>query len=149
MAKRRRSSSPKAIVVRERVSSPAPIRISVPRAPALKSKRRRSHSRSRSHGGHVGSATGAMSMKKSGALALGGFIYGIIEKNFGAQIPSVPVLGKTGSIAIACYMLGGKNPGIVADVGNAASVIAGYSFGSTGKVSGSLAPQVSGIAAQV
>jgi len=90
-----------------------------------------------------------MSMKKSGALALGGFIYGIIEKNFGAQIPSVPVLGKTGSIAIACYMLGGKNPGIVADVGNAASVIAGYSFGSTGKVSGSLAPQVSGIAAQV
>ena len=149
MAKRRRSrsSSPKAIVVRERVSSPAPIRISVPRAPALKSKRRRSHSRS--HGGHVGSATGAMSMKKSGALALGGFIYGIIEKNFGAQIPSVPVLGKTGSIAIACYMLGGKNPGIVADVGNAASVIAGYSFGSTGKVSGSLAPQVSGIAAQV
>lgn len=133
-------------MVRERVSSPAPIRISVPRAPALKSKRRRSHSRS--HGGHAGSATGAMSMKKSGSLALGGFLYGIIEKNFGAQLPSLPVVGKTGAIALGCYFFGGKQPGIVADIGNAASVIAGYSFGSTGKVSG-LAPQVSGIAAQV
>src|ERR1051326_5043435 len=144
MAKRKRSSSPKAIVVRERVSSPAPIRISVPRAPALHKKRRRSHSRSRS-GGHAGSATGAMSMKKSGSLALGGFLYGIIEKNFGAQLPSLPVVGQTGAIALGCYFFGGKQAGIVADIGNAASVIAGYTFGSTGKVSG-LAPQVSGIA---
>jgi hypothetical protein len=148
-AKRRRSSSPKAIVVRDRVSSPAPIRISVPRAPAIKKhRRRRSHSIARSHG-IGGGATGAMSMNRSGALALGGFLYGIIEKNFGPQLPSLPILGKTGSIALGCYFLGGKSPGLIADVGNAASVIAGYSFGSTGKVSGSLAPQVSGIAAQV
>jgi len=89
-----------------------------------------------------------MSVNKSGSLALGGFIYGYIEKTFGPQLPALPLIGKTGAIALAAYFLGGKHPGLIADVGNAASVIAGYSFGSTGKVSG-LAPQVSGIAAQV
>lgn len=88
-----------------------------------------------------------MSATKSLSLALGGFIYGYLEKNV-PQIPAIPVIGKSGAIALGCYWLGGKSPGIVADVGNAASVIAGYSFGSTGKVSG-LAPQVSGIAAQI
>lgn len=94
-----------------------------------------------------GGATGAMTPSKSGSLALGGFIYGYIEKNF-PQIPTLPIVGKSGAIAIIAYFAGGKSPGIIADVGNAASVIAGYSFGSTGKVSG-LAPQVSGVAAQV
>lgn len=89
-----------------------------------------------------------MSLNRSGALALGGFLYGFIEKTFGAKIPSIPIVGKSGAIALGAYWLGGRSPGIVADIGNAASVIAGYSFGSTGKVSG-LAPQVSGIAAQV
>jgi len=89
-----------------------------------------------------------MSLNRSGALALGGFLYGFIEKQFGAHIPAIPVIGKTGAIALGAYWLGGKSPGIVADIGNAASVLAGYTFGSTGKVSG-LAPQVSGIAAQV
>lgn len=88
-----------------------------------------------------------MSPTKSGSLALGGFIYGFIEKNF-PQIPKLPVVGKSGAIAIIAYFAGGKQAGIIADVGNAASVIAGYSFGSTGAVSG-LAPQVSGVAAQV
>lgn len=89
-----------------------------------------------------------MSPKRSGALALGGFLYGYLEKNV-TSIPTVPVIGKSGTIALACYFLGGKHPGIIADVGNAASVIAGYSFGATGKVSGDLAAQVSGIAAQI
>ena len=88
-----------------------------------------------------------MTPTKSGSLALGGFIYGFIEKNF-PQIPTLPVIGKSGAIAIIAYFAGGKSAGIIADVGNAASVIAGYSFGSTGKVSG-LAAQVSGVAAQV
>lgn len=86
-------------------------------------------------------------MPRSGALALGGFIYGYIEKNV-PQVPTLPLIGKSGTIALAMYFLGGKSPGIMADVGNAASVIAGYSFGSTGKVSG-VASQVSGLAAQI
>lgn len=88
-----------------------------------------------------------MSATRSGALALGGFIYGYIEKNV-PQFPTLPVVGKSGAIALAAYFLGGKNAGLIADVGNAASVIAGYSFGSTGKVSG-VASQVSGLAAQI
>ena len=147
MAKRRKTAT-KSVVIRER-SAPQTIRVSVPRAAPIRRKgtrRRRSHG-----GGHSvgrGGATGAMSVNKSGSLALGGFIYGYIEKTFGPQLPALPLIGKTGAIALAAYFLGGKSPGLIADVGNAASVIAGYSFGSTGKVSG-LAPQVSGIAAQV
>jgi len=91
---------------------------------------------------------GAMSPKRSTSLAVGGFLYGYIEKTFGSSIPVVPLIGKSGVIALAAYFFGGKQPGLIADVGNAASVIAGYSFGSTGKVSG-IASQVSGIAAQV
>jgi len=146
MAKRRRrTSSPKTITVRERVT-PAPIRISVPRAaPIRRVKHRRRHHSGGSRG-IGGGATGAMSMSRSGALALGGFVYGYIEKNV-PQVPTLPIVGKSGAIALIAYFMGGKSPGLIADVGNAASVIAGYSFGSTGKVSG-LAPQVSGVAAQ-
>lgn len=88
-----------------------------------------------------------MSMPRSGALALGGFLYGYIEKNV-PQVPTLPLVGKSGAIALISYFMGGKSPGIIADIGNAASVIAGYSFGSTGKVSGP-AGQVSGLAAQL
>lgn len=88
-----------------------------------------------------------MSATKSGGLALGGFIYGYIEKNV-PQVPTLPLIGKSGAIALIAYFMGGKNPGIIADIGNAASVIAGYSFGSTGRVSG-LAPGVGGVAAQL
>jgi hypothetical protein len=148
MAKRRKTAT-KTITVRER-SAPQTIKVSVPRAAPIKA-RRRGRARRHSGGGGLGrggGATGAMSLNKSGSLALGGFIYGYIEKTFGPQLPALPLVGKTGAIALAAFFLGGKHPGIIADVGNAASVIAGYSFGSTGKVSG-LAPQVSGIAAQV
>lgn len=147
MAKRKtaHANQSRAIVVRER--SPAPIiKVSAPRAaPVKKGKRRRHHGGGRSSA--IGSATGAMSATKSGSLALGGFIYGYIEKNV-PQVPTLPLIGKSGAIALIAYFMGGKNPGIIADIGNAASVIAGYSFGSTGRVSG-LTPGVGGVAAQI
>jgi len=143
--KRTKARSSQAIVVRER--SPAPIiRVSAPRATPVKHKRRRKGG----GGGHsraLGAATGSMSATKSGSLALGGFIYGYLEKNV-TQIPTLPLIGKSGAIALIAYFMGGKNPGIIADIGNAASVIAGYSFGSTGRVSG-LTPAVGGVAAQI
>lgn len=148
MAKRRKSSGggTKTVVVRERSAAPV-IKVSAPRAAPVKRRGRR---RSSGGGGGrgAGGSTGAMTPQKSGSLALGGFIYGYLEKNF-PQIPTLPIVGKSGAIAIIAYFAGGKHAGIIADVGNAASVIAGYSFGSTGKVSGNLAPQVSGVAAQV
>lgn len=146
MARKKSKSQSKQIVVRER-SAPQTIRISTPRAAPIKRAKHRRKSSGGGHRGIGGGATGAMSMPRSGALALGGFIYGYIEKNV-PQVPTLPLIGKSGTIALAMYFLGGKSPGIMADVGNAASVIAGYSFGSTGKVSG-VASQVSGLAAQI
>lgn len=148
MAKRKTAthSQSRAIVVRER--SPAPIiKVSAPRAAAVKKPKRRRSSGHHSSGKSLGAATGSMSATKSGGLALGGFIYGYIEKNV-PQVPTLPLIGKSGAIALIAYFMGGKNPGIIADIGNAASVIAGYSFGSTGRVSG-LTPAVGGVAAQI
>jgi len=146
MAKRKtQQAQSRAIVVRERAPAPI-IKVSAPRAAPVKKGKRRRHG----GGGHsrsIGSATGAMSATKSGSLALGGFIYGYIEKNV-PQVPTLPLIGKSGAIALIAYFMGGKNPGIIADIGNAASVIAGYSFGSTGRVSG-LTPGVGGVAAQI
>lgn len=67
--------------------------------------------------------------------AIGGLGYGLIEKNFGSKIPSLPFLGRSGTVAAACYFFGKGNKHIQ-DVGIAAAAIAGYSYGGTGKVSG-------------
>jgi hypothetical protein len=67
--------------------------------------------------------------------AIGGFAYGFVEKTWGAQIPALPFVCKSGAIALACYFLSPKHP-IIRDVGVAAAAIAGYSFGKTGVVSG-------------
>jgi hypothetical protein len=85
------------------------------------------------------------------SLAIGGAIYGFIEKSF-PGLPTVPLVGRAGTVAIAAYFIGkrgGMGGGIVQDVGKAAAVIAGYQLGSTGKISGNIPSQVHGIAAQV
>lgn len=67
--------------------------------------------------------------------AVGGFIFGFVEKTWGAQIPALPIIGKSGAVALACYFLAPKHP-IIRDVGISAAAIAGYSFGKTGVVAG-------------
>jgi hypothetical protein len=67
--------------------------------------------------------------------ALGGYLYGFIEKEWGEKIPRLPLVGRSGAIAVACYFLAPKHA-IVRDVGIAAAAIAGYTFGKTGTVSG-------------
>jgi hypothetical protein len=90
------------------------------------------------------------------ATAFGGFALGFINKSF-PSLPTLPIVGRSGTIALGAYLLGkhggmGFN-GIVRDVAMAGAAVAGYELGTTGKVSGDvdgdLAPQVSGIAAQV
>lgn len=66
---------------------------------------------------------------------MGGFGVGFIEKNFGDKLPSLPVVGTKGAIAIGCYLFGAKHP-LVRDVGIAAAAMAGYQFAKEGKVSG-------------
>ena len=62
-----------------------------------------------------------------------------------------PLLGRAGTIAVVGYFASrkGMGGGLVRDVTIAAAVIAGYQLGATGHVSGMIAPQVSGIAAQI
>ncbi len=139
MAKRRSTST--AIVRAVPVRAPAPIiRVQAPRAPA--------HHKKKGHRRRNGAGSTALNQGQLQSHAVGGFLYGIVEKNFGAQIPTLPIVGRAGAIALGCYFFGKGKGGMVADLGKAAAVIAGYQFGTTGKVSG-VAPQVAGLAAQV
>ena len=73
------------------------------------------------------------------SVGLGGLIYGYVEKKF-PNLPTLPMVGRSGTIAIAAYFIakngGMGHSGIVRDVGIAASAIAGYQLGGTGKISG-------------
>lgn len=82
---------------------------------------------------------------------------GFIEKQF-PNLPTVPVLGRAGTIAIGAYLLskrGGMGGGIMRDVALAGAVLAGYQIGKTGQVAGDVMgdvmgdDDVSGLAAQV
>ena len=75
--------------------------------------------------------------------AAGGFAVGFIEKSF-PNLPTLPLVGRKGAIAIGAMLLAGKHP-IIADIGLAAAAISGYELGSSGVISG----DVLGIASQV
>lgn len=87
------------------------------------------------------------------AAGLGGAALGFIDKSLGATIPTIPLLGRAGTIALGAYLLAkGKGKGIMRDVALAAAAVAGYQLGHDGKVSGvfgNVPDQVHGIAAQV
>lgn len=88
--------------------------------------------------------------------AIGGAIFGFIDKSF-PNLPTLPILGRAGTIAVAGYFLGRSGglgrSSIVRDVTFAAAVIAGYELGHDGKISGDvdgfIPGQVTGIASQV
>ncbi len=146
MAKRRtRARAPATRSIVRTVSAPAPIiRVSAPRAAPKQGKRRR--------GGGKGGG-GALSTERVFAAALGGGVLGLVDKMF-PNLPTIPVLGKAGTIAAIAYFLAkGKGSGIARDTCLAGASIAGYQLGAQGKISGDLmgdlAPQVSGVASQV
>jgi hypothetical protein len=89
------------------------------------------------------------------ATAFGGFALGFIDKNF-PTLPTLPVIGRAGTISLAAYLLGKFGGvglgGIVRDISLAGAAVAGYEMGSTGKVTGEVMgvpPQVSGIASNI
>lgn len=117
-----------------RPPTPMPMVITKTRTVHAKAKPRRHHG-------------GASSKSKVISVTVAGFVLGHIDKS-GSAFPTVPMLGRAGTIAAAAYFLG-KGRGIWGDVMVAAAAIAGYEFGSTGKIAGgNIAPQVAGIAAQ-
>lgn len=68
------------------------------------------------------------------AHAVGGAILGFIDKSF-PNLPTVPLLGRAGSIAALAYFFGAKHK-IAQDVALAGSSVAGYELGKEGKISG-------------
>jgi len=60
--------------------------------------------------------------------------YGFLEKQW-PGMPTLPLVGKSGTIALLSYFLAPKMP-ILRDVGVAAAAIAGYTLGKTGVISG-------------
>lgn len=67
-------------------------------------------------------------------VLLGGFAYGLLVKTF-PDIPRFPVIGKSGTVALAVYLMKPQSQ-LLQDLGVAAAAIAGVSFGETGAVSG-------------
>jgi hypothetical protein len=148
MAKRKSASMQIVRVPQTRPVAPV-IRIAAPRtAGVVKHKK---HTRRRS-------SNSAGSGKTLIGTAVGGAVLGFIEKQF-PTLPTVPLLGRAGTIAVAAHFLskqGGQTSGILRDVALAGAAIAGYQLGKEGKVSGDddyvsgdLANQVRGIASQV
>jgi len=130
MAAKRKSSTRTVVVSQPKAPSPI-IRVSAPRAAPITRRRRRSGGSRVSGSGTPKSLMGA---------AIGGAVFGFIEKQWGAKIPTIPVLGRAGTVAVICHFIG-KQGGmgrsqLVRDVGMAAAVIAGYQLGGTGKIAG-------------
>ena len=84
-------------------------------------RRRRSRGRRRSSG------DGGSLQKTLTGVAIGGLAYGLLVKNW-PQLPRLPGIGRSGTVAIAVALLKPSNP-ILRNVGVAAAAIAGYSFG--------------------
>ncbi len=122
------------------------IRVSAPRAPAV-------HRRKRSGGRRVSGGGGTP--KDMIGAGIGGAVYGFVEKQWGAKIPTIPILGRAGTVAVVCYFArkqgGMGKSALIRDLGMAAAVIAGYQLGSTGKISGEdvVGDDVDGLAQQI
>ena len=68
-------------------------------------------------------------------MAIGGFALGFIDKS-GTAIPTIPLLGRAGTIALAAHFIGKGRAGVLTDIRNAAAAVAAYEMGSTGKIAG-------------
>jgi hypothetical protein len=87
------------------------------------------------HKGKGGKSGRQSSEKQLMGIVIGGLIYGFAEAKM-TSLPTIPVLGKVGTVALAAHFLGKGKPGVITDVRNAAAAIAGYEMGSKGSISG-------------
>jgi len=81
-----------------------------------------------------------------------GYALGWIDKG-GLPIPTIPMLGRAGTVAVVCAILAKHHP-LIAKAALASASIAGYELGKQGTISGEyvgygVVPQVAGIATQV
>lgn len=122
----------RAVTVYQPPRQSAPIiRVNVPRARSAPKPKR--HHRRRSGGG----GGGGNLQDRMTKVAIGGAVLGYVEKSgMASSLPTLPFLGRKGSIALAAYYMGGQKPGLLQDVAIAAAVLAGYELGHDGKISG-------------
>jgi hypothetical protein len=127
-----------------RPSMPKPIVIRTTKV--VKAKK---HHHGRRHHGMGFGLGGLMSHQRLGIVA-GALAFGFLEKQaLFASLPSLPMIGKSGTIGLAAYLLsnGGKNK-LADDIATAAFVIAAHELGSTGTIVGEEpAPDMSGYVA--
>jgi len=103
-----------------RIVKPQVVR--VPAAPKKKGHRRH----------HSASGSGS---EKHRAGAIGAsLVLGLLDKQ-GTTFPTVPMLGRAGSLALACYFLRKKNP-MLNHAATGFASIAAYQFGRSGSISG-------------
>ena len=128
MAKRRRST---AVVVRPQFGGFRPA------APVVIRQTRTVHAKKKSHrrSSHAGDST-SLTSKENMGLATGALVLGFIDRQ-GVKVPTIPILGRAGTVAVGGLMLGKhmKLP-IATKVGKAALVIALYELGKQGKIDG-------------
>jgi hypothetical protein len=133
MAKRRTSHAGMVRYSAPRTSAPIVIRTSTRAAPKKKHHRK-------------GKGGGALTQGRMVELALGGAAYGFIEKSFGAQLPTLPIIGRAGTLTLIAYYMAKGKGGLMRDVAICGAVLSGYQIGSTGKINGDV---MGGIAAQI
>lgn len=109
------------------------IRVSAPRVVAAPKAKRRSRPR---HGGGGGGGGGGT--KQLMGVVVGAGIVGVLKKSgMMSQIPSIPVVGRIGAIAIAAHFWAQNGGGQLArDISLAAASIAAFQFGSEGEITG-------------
>lgn len=125
MAKRRRTTT--AIVPTRSFGGPSTLKISVPRASGLARPKKTRHRRRASGGGTIADEKGAL---------LGAAVLGYLDKA-GTKVPTIPVLGRAGTLAIAAYY-GGKqfHMPMVKRAAVGFACIALYEFMRDGKIAG-------------
>jgi hypothetical protein len=119
-----------AALVPYRMSSPKPIVIRTTKV--VKAKHKRHHHRSSGMGGMLGN----FASKERIGIAAGAFALGYIQKQ-NWNIPKLPVLGETGTIALGAHLIsdGGRNK-LAADICTAALAVAAYTLANTGSIVG-------------
>ena len=99
------------------------------------------------HRGHRRHGASSILSKEHLMMVGTGFAVGALEKmTFIQNLPSLPYLGKTGTLAIGAFLLsdGGRNK-MAADIATSAAVIAGYMLGSGGTIIGDGNPYGDGV----
>lgn len=125
-----------ALVVRSAPPHARPPQTIVVRAPRAAVKHKKPHRRS----------SGKSSEKVLMSLCIGGLALGFFDKSGTSfPIPTIPILGKAGTIAVIAHVFGKGKAGMVTDIRNAAAVVASYEFGKDGKVSGDVAGELDGV----